>query len=109
MDAIAGFVAVPGESTVRLRNATVPAPLLTAVPPGASVSPDGLAAVDLTVRDGRIVDVAAALDGPGSAVNAEHAGQSADRVSRDVGVDLRRGQVWPCLIDAHTHLDKGHT
>jgi hypothetical protein len=50
MDAIAGFVAVPGESALRLRNATVPAPLLTAVPPGAPVSPDGLAAVDLTVR-----------------------------------------------------------
>ena len=24
-------------------------------------------------------------------------------------VDLRRGMVWPCLIDAHTHLDKAHT
>src|SRR5204862_21956 len=24
-------------------------------------------------------------------------------------VDLDRGQVWPCLIDMHTHLDKGHT
>ncbi len=23
-------------------------------------------------------------------------------------VDRRRGQVWPCLVDMHTHLDKGH-
>ncbi|OLP17644.1 cytosine deaminase [Leptolyngbya sp. 'hensonii'] len=24
------------------------------------------------------------------------------------GVDLRQGQVWPCFVDLHTHLDKGH-
>ena len=24
-------------------------------------------------------------------------------------VDLRGGQVWPCFIDMHTHLDKGHS
>ena len=23
-------------------------------------------------------------------------------------VDLRQGQVWPCFVDLHTHLDKGH-
>ena len=95
--AIAGFVTVPDGPTVRLRNATVPAPLLTALPTGARVSPDGLVVVDLTLRDGRIADVAAAgsseVGGAGAAV----------------GVDLQRGQVWPCLIDAHTHLDKGHT
>ena len=95
--ALAGFVTIPDGPAVRLRNATVPAPLLTALPPGARVSPDGLVVVDLTLRDGRIGDVAAAggptVDGPGPAAH----------------VDLGRGQVWPCLIDAHTHLDKGHT
>ncbi len=25
-----------------------------------------------------------------------------------IGVDLRGGQVWPCLVELHTHLDKGH-
>ncbi len=24
------------------------------------------------------------------------------------GVNLERGQVWPCPVDLHTHLDKGH-
>ena len=24
------------------------------------------------------------------------------------GMDMRGGQVWPGLVDAHTHLDKGH-
>jgi len=94
---LAGFVTIPGVPTFRLRNATVPAPLLTALPPGARVSPDGLVVADLSVRDGRIEDVAAAggaaVDGPGSPVD----------------VDLQHGQVWPCMIDAHTHLDKGHT
>ena len=93
----AGFVTVPDGPAIRLRNATVPAPLLTALPPGARVSPDGLAVVDLTLRDGRIDEVAAA------------SGSAVDGPAAAIGVDLRRGQVWPCLIDAHTHLDKGHT
>jgi cytosine deaminase len=98
MDVIAGFVAVPGESVFWLRNATVPAPLLTGgLPPDARVSPDGLVVVDLAVRDGRVVVVAA----PG--------GATLDAPRSDASVDLGRGQVWPCLIDAHTHLDKGHT
>jgi len=95
--AIPGFVAVPDHSTVRLRNATVPAPLLTALPAGARASGDGLVVVDLTLRDGRIDDVAAA------GVSAVDGSETAAEV------DLRRGQVWPCLVDAHTHLDKGHT
>src|SRR5262249_9321274 len=104
--AIAGFVAAPTAPAFWLRNATVPAPLVTAVPPGAGVSEDGLVVVDVEVRDGRIADVRAAgvtaLDGPASPARADSAGVAP-------GVDLRRGQVWPCLIDAHTHLDKGHT
>jgi cytosine deaminase len=93
----AGFVTVPDGPAIRLRNATVPAPLLTALPPGARVSPDGLAVIDLTLRDGRIDEVAAA------------SGSAVDGPAAAIGVDLRCGQVWPCLIDAHTHLDKGHT
>jgi cytosine/creatinine deaminase len=93
----AGFVTVPDGPAVRLRNATVPAPLLTALPPGARASPDGLVVVDLTLRDGRIDEVAAA------------SGSAVDGPAAPIGVDLRRSQVWPCLIDAHTHLDKGHT
>ena len=32
-----------------------------------------------------------------------------DRVSEDVPViDLHQGMVWPCFVDVHTHLDKGH-
>ena len=88
-----GFVTVPGANAYWLRNATVPAALLTGLPPGGQVSADGLVIVDLAIRDGRIAAVVAPVAEPGPGVH----------------VDLRRGQVWPCLIDVHTHLDKGHT
>jgi cytosine deaminase len=90
---IPGFVTVPERETYWLRRATVPAVLLTEVPPGAPVSADGLVVVDLAIRAGRVAAIAA----PGT-VGATEA-----------GVDLRDGQVWPCPIDLHTHLDKGHT
>src|SRR5256712_1089195 len=88
-----GFLAVPERSTYRLRSATVPAPLLSERPPGVSVSPDGLVVVDVFVRDGLIAAVVApeTWEGP------------------EASLDLARGLVWPCLIDVHTHLDKGHT
>src|SRR5438309_9644027 len=88
-----GFLAVPERSIYRRRNATVPAPLLSERPPGVSVSPDGLMVVDVFVRDGLIAAVVApeTREGP------------------KASVDLARGLVWPCLIDVHTHLDKGHT
>src|SRR2546422_3127174 len=89
----AGFVTIPTGSAYGLRNATVAAALLSELPPDGQVSPDGLVRVDLTIRDGRIAGVVAA----GGAT-----GEPGD-------VDLRDGQVWPCLIDVHTHLDKGHT
>ena len=88
------FVTVPERSAYRLRSATVPAAFLTDLPPGVSLSPDGLAVVDVVIRDARI----AAVEPPASVPDAS-----------EPSVDLRRGQVWPCLIDVHTHLDKGHT
>src|SRR5687768_14040396 len=89
-----GFVTVPERDLYWLRNATVPATLLTERPAGAVVSADGLAVVDIEIRDARIASVMAARPAaPGEADS----------------VDLRRGQVWPCFVDVHTHLDKGHT
>ncbi len=50
---------------------------------------DGLAAVDISIADGRISAIAPSAGQPG-----------AD--DRDGGIIL------PCLVDVHTHLDKGH-
>ena len=88
-----GFVAVPERNAYRLRNATVAAPLLSAALPGLPVSPDGLASVDVFVRDGLIDAVV----------------PPQTREGPDASVDLAGGQLWPCLVDVHTHLDKGHT
>jgi cytosine deaminase len=89
----AGFVTVPERDAYWLRNTTVPSALLTALPEGAAVTADGLATVDVEIRDGRIAAVVAA----GTPVGPE------------ASVDLGRGQLWPCFVDVHTHLDKGHT
>jgi cytosine/creatinine deaminase len=87
----AGFVDVPARDALWLRNATVPAALLTDRPAGAPISADELARVDIAILDTRIAAIVAPGGAPPDAV------------------DLRDGQVWPCLIDVHTHLDKGHT
>ena len=88
-----GFVTVPERDAYWLANASVPATLLADLPPGVPVDADGLVRVDVMIRDARIVAVvpAGGADGP------------------EPRVDLARGQLWPCLIDVHTHLDKAHT
>jgi cytosine/creatinine deaminase len=99
-----GFVTVPEGDRYWLRNASVPTALLTELPRGAPVASDGLAIVDLEIRDRRI---AAVTPGVGASSFPHEGGAALER--SEMSVDLRRGQVWPCLIDLHTHLDKGHT
>lgn len=91
-------VTVPERDAYWLRNATVPVALLNDLPPGTPVSPDGLVVVDVAIRDARIAAIVPSVATAGCAI-----------AGPDAGVDLQRGQVWPCLIDVHTHLDKGHT
>jgi cytosine deaminase len=56
----------------------------------APTSVDGLTRFDLHVQHGTI----AAIAPPGTATE---------------GIDLKGCQVWPCLVDGHTHLDKTQT
>lgn len=76
---------IPDLPHLILRNATVPCALLHPAPEGGET-----AVLDIALEDGRI----ARLAPPG--------------VLEGAGVDLDRGMVWPCLVDLHTHLDKGH-
>ncbi|MGD0107779.1 MAG: cytosine deaminase [Rhodopila sp.] len=71
-----------------LRNAQIPAVLLD--DPGAPSDPEGLTRKDLRITGGRIAAIAPA-------------GTVTD------GIDLDRGQVWPCFVDGHVHLDKTQT
>ena len=74
----------------RLRNATLPLCLA----PGFDTSADaqGLARADITLDGARIAAIAPASAEPPSPGD----------------VDLDGGMVWPCSVDVHTHLDKGH-
>ena len=74
--------------TYWLRDARVPACLLEAAPPGP-VDREGLVRVDISIADGRVAAMAPA-------------GTAAE------GPSLEGGQVWPGLVDGHTHIDKGH-
>jgi cytosine deaminase len=56
---------------------------------------DGLARVDIDIADGRIAAI-------------RPAAPNADRTERGSPTDLGGGMVWPCFVDCHTHLDKGH-
>jgi cytosine deaminase len=84
-----GFAKIPKAPRYVLANGTVPAVLLEKSP--AKPDGDGLVTVDITVKDGAIERI----DNPGRRTTAPK-------------VDLDRGMVWPCFVDMHTHLDKGH-
>ncbi|MFZ3361164.1 MAG: cytosine deaminase [Xanthobacteraceae bacterium] len=78
-----------------LANARVPACLLgegATVP--TPVDGEGVVNVDLLVDDGKL----ARIERP--------SGKREDGIA---SVDIGGRQVWPTLIDIHTHLDKGHT
>jgi cytosine deaminase len=81
-----------GGGDLVLARARVPACLAGLPPPE---DPDGLALVDVAVAGGRVArvsphDPSAAAHDPGR-------------------VDLGGRMVWPCPVDLHAHLDKGHT
>jgi cytosine/creatinine deaminase len=76
-----------------LKNAHVPAALLSQsnLTIAAQQTFEGLFCVDIEIREGVIGQIAAA----GSQV-------------LDEAIDLQQGIVFPCFVDMHTHLDKGH-
>jgi len=82
------FAELPFERCV-LGRVSVPACLVEGAVEGATPDRDGLLLVDLELRDGRVAQIAPAG-------------------SLEAGLDLARRMVWPCPVDIHTHLDKGH-
>jgi cytosine deaminase len=82
---------LPENATIHLRRAHVPATLIQGDFSQDQIDREGLALVDLQIKDGVIAEISAAQDQAG-----------AD------SIDLDGGQVWPAFVDIHTHLDKGH-
>lgn len=83
---------IPSGDRYWLQNARVPASLL-ATPIDAPQTAENLVAVDLQIAAGKIARIIPA----GEAVPGN-----------EPAVDLQKKLVWPCFIDMHTHLDKGH-
>jgi cytosine deaminase len=71
-----------------LRHAQIPAALLQGAPAGPDA--EGLVRLDIRITGGDIAAIAPA----GTAQE---------------GIDLDRGQLWPCFVDGHVHLDKTQT
>ncbi|MCX5496824.1 cytosine deaminase [Kaistia dalseonensis] len=84
-----GFAALPEAERYVLARATLPAAVAEGFD-GADVG-EGLMRADIVIADGRIE----ALRPAGSVTDLPL-------------FDLDHGQVWPCFVDMHTHLDKGH-
>ncbi len=83
------FMTLPQADRFALTNATVPA---VTVEGFAAEDRDGLISADLLISDGRIEAIVPIGSAPADIPRA----------------DLRQGMVFPCFVDMHTHLDKGH-
>ncbi|MBE9061626.1 cytosine deaminase [cf. Phormidesmis sp. LEGE 11477] len=106
---ITPFLEVPKTDRYWLCNAQVPRSLLAAgLGRSASIAQSSLEVdradlvlVDLEVNDGRLLSV-----------RSPTANLETDLGEADLGdvpaIDVKSGLVWPCLVDMHTHLDKGH-
>jgi cytosine deaminase len=87
-------IAWSNEPHYRLANARIPVCLLADSAALGTGDQEGVARADLLIADGRIARIVAAGDSGDDGI---------------VRVDLGGRQVWPTLIDMHTHLDKGHS
>jgi cytosine deaminase len=85
-------IQIPTSPAYLLRRARVPACLVDEPPADAQADADGSLLIDIHVDHGRIATIAKSTGESGAAPS----------------IDLAGRQVWPTLIDVHTHLDKGH-
>lgn len=74
-----------------IKNANVPTALL--VSGELAQTQEELCLVDLEINQGAIAQILSAGTSPPSDTQT---------------IDCHKGQVWPCFVDMHTHLDKGH-
>ncbi|MEA5465381.1 cytosine deaminase [Leptothoe sp. PORK10 BA2] len=102
-----GFINIPDTAHYWLTNARIPRCLLshdvTLEPiPALQAFPhqEELVAVDVEVLGGKI----AAIRPIGGIADSPTGLDRGDTPT----VDLGQGLVWPCFVDMHTHLDKGH-
>lgn len=98
---ITPFLQAPETSHYWLKNAQVPLCLLaddleaesSTVRSQLNGSEGKLALLNLEVQSGRLVSVRS---------------PALDLDANVPTVDIKSGLIWPCFVDMHTHLDKGH-
>jgi cytosine deaminase len=78
-----------------LKNAHIPVSVLSLDDKQtiAKQTSEGLSLFDIEIIEGTISQILPA---------------EAETAANETALDLRGGQVWPCFVDMHTHLDKGH-
>jgi cytosine/creatinine deaminase len=86
-------IAWPSGGRTWLANARVPACFLPTTPAMAADA-EGVVHADLLIDEGRLARIVPATETAAAA---------------EPRLDLGGRQLWPTLIDIHTHLDKGHT
>ncbi|GAK69945.1 cytosine deaminase [Agrobacterium rubi] len=84
-----GFVVLPQADRFALTNATLPSVVVEGFQAQAR---DGLVSADIVIANGMIEAVLPAGSARSDMPQA----------------DLRDGMIFPCFVDMHTHLDKGH-
>src|SRR5688572_24934392 len=78
-----------------LAGAAVPACLLDDPAAATSAERDGLVRADIVIHNGCIDRI-------------DRSGAPTAHDAATACIELDGGQVWPCFVDMHTHLDKGH-
>ena len=94
---------IPTSPNYWLKNAHIPACLLEAGAPDdliANQTREGLLLADLEIYQGAIAQIIPAAIGEPSV--------RPYNLDDLPVVELKSGIVWPCFVDIHTHLDKGH-
>jgi cytosine deaminase len=84
---------IPNTDHYWLKNAHVPVALLSHPGDLTPQTREGLVQVDLEIQAGRIAQILPAA--------------TVEPIALPF-LDLRRGIIFPCFVDLHTHLDKGH-
>ncbi len=99
---MASFFQLPETAHYWLCNGQVPLALLAdsdlALANSDGANSDGLYAADIEVRDGQVLTI----------VPARMSLEQDLSISGLNAIDLCGGLIWPCFVDMHTHLDKGH-
>jgi cytosine deaminase len=85
-------IAWPDARRYWIVNARVPACLLADASAFAARDDEDLVRADLLIEDGKFARI-----------------EPASSAREGIAVDIGGRQLWPTLIDIHTHLDKGHT